>query len=136
MIDRIERFVYRRLSGDPEDKTGWACVPPGDQMWFQFGEIDDDRPMYTANTSNDGSEIWLCYSHGGGWLVHFRQQDARQLAWFILWTWWGKSTWFGLKRRIWYWALRRKVSRMKRKNIIVSNTKVEVSADGVEWKRI
>lgn len=114
MINSIERFIYTRLSGDPDDVSGWSCVPPGDQLWFQFGEIDDGRPMFTANTSNDGSELWIAYSHGGKWLVHFRHNDARRLARFILWRWWVRGTWCGVRRRIWYWALRRNVARMKR----------------------
>jgi hypothetical protein len=70
--------------------------------------------MFIATTyNNDGFELWIGYTHGG-WLAHFRQSDARRLAWLILWDWWVVSTWCELKRRIWYWALRRRVERTKR----------------------
>jgi hypothetical protein len=113
MIDAIERFVYRRLSGDPNEESGWSCVPPGAECWFTFGPMDDGKPMFTATTyNNDGFELWIAYTHGG-WLAHFRQEDARKLAKLILWDWWVVATWCGLKRRIWYWSLRRNVKRTK-----------------------
>lgn len=115
MIESIERFVYRRLSGDPDEDSGFSCVPPGAECWFTFGPMDDGKPMFTATTyNNDGFELWIAYTHGG-WLAHFRQEDARKLAKLILWDWWVVATWCGLKRRIWYWSLRRNVKRMKAK---------------------
>lgn len=79
---------------------------PGEECRLLFGEIDDGHPMFTATTyNNDGFELWIAYTRGR-WLVHFDAKEARQLAWFILWDWWAVSTWFGLKRKLWYWALR------------------------------
>lgn len=110
MIARaVEKWVFRWLSGDPDEH----CIPPGDRLYYQFGEIDDGKLMYTASTGNDGFEIWLSYTWENGYQAHYRAEAARQLAWFILWRWWGLSTWFGLKRRIWYWSLSRLVKRQK-----------------------
>ncbi len=79
--------------------------PPGSECELDFGELEEDgRPMQIARTyNNDGFELWLGYWNK--WHVFYQQEHARQLAWFILWDWWAKSTWFGLKRKIWYWAL-------------------------------
>lgn len=101
---RLAKWIYKNLSADPSETMGGAA-PPGDWLRHQFGPDDEGKPMYAANTSNDGFEIWIAYSVGGKWLVHFDAKTARQLAKFILWDWWAKATWFGLKRKIWYWAL-------------------------------
>lgn len=110
MIRKIEDWIFRWLSGDPSDH----CVAPGDRLWHEFGPMDGDRPMFVASTSNDGYELWLSYTLEKGYLAHYRMEEARRLAWIILWHWWGVSTWFGLKRKIWYWSLSRQVKRQKR----------------------
>ena len=111
---RLAKWAYHAFSsGESLESTGGES-PPGDWMRHRFGEIDDDgKPMYVAHTSNDGFEIWIAYNDGD-WLVHFNAETARDLAKFILWNWWGKATWFGLKRRIWYWALHVKVMEMRK----------------------
>lgn len=109
MKRRIENWIFRYLSGNPDE----YCTPPGSECWFEFGEMDDGKPMYTATTyNNDGFEIWLCHTQGGGrWWGFYPAPAARRLAWHILWDWWAVATWFGLKRKLWYWALHRQVER-------------------------
>jgi hypothetical protein len=69
--------------------------------------------MFTATTyNNDGHDIWIEYT-GGGWICHLRQGESLQLAKIIVWDWWIKSTWFGLKRKIWYWSLSRVMKNTK-----------------------
>lgn len=88
------------------DEFGGGAAPPGSTQRLVFGEPDDDgEPMNVATTyNNDGHDLWLGYRRAG-WQAHYRAKDARRLAWFILWDWWTVSTWFGLKRRIWYLSL-------------------------------
>lgn len=105
---RLVEWIFKNLAGGPE-----YCTPPGDWLRLEFGEMDGDLPMHYAGTLNDGSELWLAYNHGGKWLAHYRAEYARELAWFILWDWWAKATWFGLKRKIWYWALHIEVESYK-----------------------
>jgi hypothetical protein len=101
---KLAKWIHANLAGER-----YEHVVPGDQLKLEFGEHDPDpgpkhdRPMFTAVTSNDGYELWIAYT-GGKWLVHFRKEYARQLAWFIIWDWWAKATWFGIKRKIWYWS--------------------------------
>lgn len=103
---KLSNWIYNRLGED----WGGNPSPPGSTQEFEFGEIDGDRPMHKAVTyCNDGHDLWLCYNHDGKWLAHYRAPDARRLAWFILWDWWAIGTWFGVKRKIWYWALREQV---------------------------
>lgn len=108
MSQRLERFIFRYCSGNPAE----YCVPPGSECRLEFGEPDEGRPMFTATTyNNDGHEVWIAYTRGR-WLVHFGRKEAIRLAWFILWDWWIVATWCGLKRRLWYWSLRRQAKRM------------------------
>ena len=112
----IHKLVYRWLSGDPFDEMAQGyCVPPGAECRTQFGQLDDGKPMFTATTyNNDGYEVWVAYTHGG-WLAHFCKNDALQLAKFIVWDWWILATWCGLKRKLWYWSLRKSVATAKAK---------------------
>jgi hypothetical protein len=99
---KIAEWIYRNLA----DEWGGNESPPGTSPRLEFGEPDPDtgKPPYLATTyNNDGFELWLHW--GGGWAGFYRAKEARRLAWFILWDWWAKSTWFGLKRKLWYWGL-------------------------------
>ena len=100
----IAKWIFKNLSGGPE-----YCTPPGDWLRFEFGDEDEGKPMFVARTSNDGYELWIAYNNGGKWLWHCDDKYAYQLARWILWNWWAKSTWFGFKRRIWYWSLHTKL---------------------------
>lgn len=100
MILKLAYWLHSLLGDD----WGGNSSPPGSVQSLEFGEPDEGKPMHTATTyNNDGHELWICYTHGK-WLFHCRAEAARELAWFILWTWWAKGTWFGVKRRLWYWA--------------------------------
>ena len=110
MKNIIVDWIYKHLA---DEHWGGGESPPGSSQRLDFGALcDDGEPMYVARTdNNDGCEIWLGFRRGK-WNVFYNQQEARKLAWFILWTWWAKGTWFGLKRKIWYWALHEQVTRM------------------------
>ena len=101
----VHSWLYRRLGEGNETPN-----PPGSSAELDFGDPDDDgKPMLVARTyCNDGFELWVGYR--SRWLFHCEAKHARRLAWFILWEWWAKSTWFGMKRWLWYRALHRVVS--------------------------
>ena len=104
--------------------------PPGDSLSLNFGEKNtrpggDGRSLYVASVTNDGFDFFI--GNREQWFFHCRAPEARQLAWFILWDWWLKSTWLGLKRKAWYWALHQQCehdSRMARLVRQESNTQV------------
>lgn len=97
MKDKIANWIFDNLSGD----NSRHCVPPGAECQLNFGA--EDAPQIATTYNNDGFELWLGTPHR--WHVFYSAKAARRLAWFILWDWWIVSTWYGLKRRIWYWAL-------------------------------
>lgn len=90
-------WVFRNLSGDRDI----YCTPPGAECRLDFGEDGTEDLATTYN--NDGFELWL--GNPGKWYTHYSAKQARRLAFFILWKWWTRATWFGLKRRLWYWGL-------------------------------
>ena len=101
MKKQIARWIFYNLSGDRDQ----YCTPPGSRGHLEFGGDDGDgKQMYVAMFGNDGFEIMLGTPHR--WHVFYSAREARRLAWFILWHWWAKATWFGIRRRIWYWSLR------------------------------
>ena len=79
--------------------------PPGSEKQILFTESWPD----IANIHNDGSELWIGTMHE--WHTHMNRHDAHRLAWFILWTWWIRGEWLGLKRMLWYKLLFRRVRR-------------------------
>jgi len=62
----------------------------------------------------DGSEVVLL-PHGDSfdlisgkaeyYVVHISPKAMMKLAWFTIWTWWIKGTWFGFKLDAWNWAM-------------------------------
>lgn len=94
--------VMRAVSG-PE----WCGndTVPGDHLTLQIplrgGTSHDDVQVYA--TGNDGFDLLIGYPHKWHWSTD--RVSARRLAWFILWTWWARGEWFGLRRRIYYRAL-------------------------------
>ena len=115
---KLSRWLYNTLGAD----WGGTPSPPGSECELDFGELDGNkndpssmRPMYVARTyCNDGFELWL--GTHDKWHVFYSAKHARRLAWFILWDWWAVSTWFGLKRELWYWALHNIVEHRRSNN--------------------
>ncbi len=93
----IEDHLYRALG--QYDGVIYT-LPPGDQSYHR--RTDDS----VIKTSNDGFELW--FGTPDHWDWHCKFPEARKLAWFILWTWWAKGTWFGLRSWLWYKLLARR----------------------------
>jgi hypothetical protein len=107
-ISKLENAAMQWLGSNKMDGA-----PPGDWLSMDFGDMDGDKRMHYARTSNDGFEIWFG-SPGVGWKAFYRMPDALTLARFILWDWWIVSTWCGLRRKIWYHLLHRRVVKVRR----------------------
>ena len=80
--------------------------------WIVFYEANEARRLAWRIYSNWFLSFFFPITHE--W-YRYGLEDARKLAWFTLWDWWTKSTWFGLKRRLWYWALRVRCERFERR---------------------
>jgi hypothetical protein len=85
---------------------------PRTRKLVSYAEMTDPNRkglLYVFSALEDGHEIGIGWPDK--WHVILNGGTALHLAWFILWTWWARGTWFGLKRRIWYWGLRRRIDR-------------------------
>ena len=118
---KIEDLVMR-LTGT--NKFGDAQYTPPEPKNFRYRIannkviVPDDldtppRGEYQVFASNnDGFELWMGW--GNQWKYHLNQSEVRALFWWILWEWYGRSRWFGLRRPIYYWALRRHVAQFRK----------------------
>lgn len=75
--------------------------PPGGTTGIVLAEPNGSTTAVLSK--GDAVEI----VHGRQELVAFSTtpRNAIRLAWFLVWTWWVKATWCGLKLRLWAWAL-------------------------------
>lgn len=107
VVRSVADAIYERLGED----WGGFPNPPGDHLGIDLpmGDSTNPRDRYVVRTNNDGFELWIGYPDK--WLWHCSAHEARKVAWFVLWRWWGVGTWFGLRRKLWYWALRQRVKR-------------------------
>lgn len=102
---RIENWLYTKLGGE---WCGNVC-PPADMETIHWTEMGCER---VATITNDGFELSI--GRPDEWWGSIRREHARRLAWFILWRWWIRGEWFGLRRAIWYWLLHRRCERSNR----------------------
>lgn len=109
----------RRRSSWPERLMALTAGPdwcgnrtvPGENLSLRMpmrgADHPDDVKVYC--TLNDGFELFMGYPNEWRW--HIQRDEAHRLAWFILWTWWAKGEWFGLRRWAYYRGLHAHVSR-------------------------
>ena len=71
---------------------------------------------YNAMFGNDASEVWIGSREidkqgmHERWQFHCSTRVFRRIAVWYLWRWaWGE--WFGLRRKLFYWDLKRRVNR-------------------------
>ena len=101
----IEDRLYHLLS----DHAYGNDNPPGTRARFEFKH--GSWPEIATTYNDDGALMWI--GTGSEWHTNFNQKDARRLAWFILWNWWAKGQWFGLRRWAWYKLLHRRIARWR-----------------------
>ena len=61
------------------------------------------------SAQNDGFELWFGYPDKWEW--HIDKGEVRLLTRFLIWDWWIKANWLGLRRPIYYKALHSSVNR-------------------------
>ncbi len=104
---RRRKGSYRAILNALGDDFCGNKAPPGQQVRLE-------KPLsgvYVADYHDDGGTLWIGYS--SEYLVHMSIGESLRLARFILCQFWIRATWCGLKRRIWFWALRRDIARWK-----------------------
>lgn len=72
-------------------------------------KCDSETQVIASN--NDGFEVW--FGWGDRWTHNMGQTEVRAFFWWLLWEWYAKARWFGLRRPIYYWALRRHVRQLR-----------------------
>jgi len=94
----VRAWLRERLAS--HDALG-RVRPPGGVVGIV---LEEPTGATTALLSRGDS--WDVY-HGKQELVVFSTtpRNALRLAWCVLWTWWVRATWCGLKLRLWYWCL-------------------------------
>jgi hypothetical protein len=104
LTDRIKRrWPLVRVFG-----SEWCgnYVPPGDYLTRRF---EEKGSTHCYSVGDDAFVLWMGYPDEWRWSV--ARREARQLAWFILMRWWAWAEWFGLRRWLYYFALRRDLKR-------------------------
>ena len=101
----LEERLYDVLGQDWCGTIG----PPANRLVLYAKDTHFADLTYVFSTLNDGFEIGIGYPHE--WFCILRKDVALRGAWFIIWTWWIRGTWCGLRTAIWYWLLDRRVNR-------------------------
>jgi len=114
-VSRPRKSIEEQLFDALGEEWCGNTTPPGDHLGFRlrdYGVEGGRESYYYVGTSNDGFELWL--GTNSKWDTFMNAREARRLAWFILWRWWARGTWFGLRRAIWYRLLHRRINRWAR----------------------
>jgi hypothetical protein len=107
--ERLWRWMYRLT----RDHTAGLSGVPGNWLSLEMGPPNDDgSPLHYARTGDDAFVLWIGYRDR--WWGSLPRKEARRLAWFVLWRWWARGEWFGLRRWLFYRALAREVARHQR----------------------
>lgn len=103
----FEAWLYDALGDEWCGTTG----PPANHLVLYVDDQHMRDLKYVFSTVNDGFELGIGYP--SQWLCILRKEVCLKLAWFILWRWWIRGTWFGLKPLTWYWLLNRRCAQYK-----------------------
>lgn len=88
------------------DDWGGVPNPPGQLTRVTYADTDGIEYVFSYR-GNDGFELGIGYPEK--WLTHLSQRAARRLWWAITKN--HLSTWFGVRRWLWYKLLSRQVNR-------------------------
>lgn len=94
----IERFLYRILG-----QEDYPYVRPplcGRKFYFTEDQL--------IKFNNDGHDVWLGSSDSWDWHCNHRE-FRRIIAWYLYQ--WVIIDWFGLRSKIWFFLLSRKIKR-------------------------
>ena len=111
-LDRVLGDVSTGTGGPPND---FAHSPryPSRQHGMSTGHT-----WYSARFDNDGFDLYISTQYSDNdesrLVAAMAAEDFRRIALWYLWRWaWGE--WFGLRRRLFYWHLLRRVASYKKK---------------------
>ena len=107
---KFANWVYEHFGDKFWDDS--PC-PPGSMQTLRLktGEGTGEITHVFSFEGTDGHEMYIGYPDK--WLYSVPSGMVPKLAWFLLWEWWIKATWFGLKKKIWFTALHEIVEHQK-----------------------
>lgn len=108
IVMRLTGTEFGGSYGPPEAKTFRYRIGHG--KVFPLKNREPGYQLFASN--NDGFELWMGWDTQ--WDYYLRQEEVRALFWWILIEWFAKARWFGLRRPIYYWALKRHVAVFKK----------------------
>ena len=107
----LEDRAFRGLGGPP---NGHRVSPrfPSRQHGMSTGTKE-----FSLRFDNDAHDVWIARWYDeqdtSKWVLAMAAEDFRKLALWYLWRWaWGE--WFGLRRRLFYWNLKRRLKAFTR----------------------
>lgn len=102
----MEKFLYNLLS---DKTTGSTSVP----LSWSSKKIDDRGCERIISFINDSFDIGI--GSPDKWYVIMRREAFhKMIRWYLIK--WSFGEWFGLRRTIWYWLLKRRCSKHKISN--------------------
>ena len=100
---RIKHRALRVLGWIVGHNHDWLEAP-NHHATLRIARKDYDHPLVCVlNSESPSDQVWLGQSNK--WIWFYSGRDFRKMAAWALWRWaWGD--WFGLKTRLFMWALR------------------------------
>lgn len=100
MIAQFADWLNRRLV----EQRGSRLARPGGSQTFRLSEATGSE--LTVIARGDSFDVYQ-----GKRAIYAFQVSPRvmlALARWVLWTWWFRGTWCGIKPRLWEWSLKRR----------------------------
>lgn len=77
-----------------------GVLPPGSDVIYRSEHRDGELSVL-----GNGDSLTVVLGKTDFTLVRIPPRAALQLGWFLLWRYWMRGTWCGLKLGLWYWAI-------------------------------
>lgn len=98
LVNSIADWLARRLVV----QSGKAIDPPGGGRVFRH-----DTPTGSSFTVLSRGDSFDCYHEARAvYAFSLAPSALLGLAWFVIWTYWVRGTWCGIKTRLWNWSMR------------------------------
>lgn len=85
-----------------------GVFPPGADAQFRIAQPDGSEVTLISN----GDSLTLITGKREFTTQRITPPVAIRLGWFLLWRWWVRGTWCGLKLAAWYWSIGVKVEEL------------------------
>lgn len=106
---RRRRSIEDRLYDGLGNKWGGNTTPPMDNRQYRYDRDGDSYSVFSQG--DDGGTMWIGYADE--WKFHVELDRFRRIAAWTLWQW-AWHDWFGVRTKLWYRLLHRKVNRYRR----------------------